>query len=213
MVWKDDIEVSLTISKGFRIGSGRAGLEVDLPVVKESLPNGATSYYTSNLSSTFRGLLRQSVHRMIQSTGLSHIASHEEDLFGTWVTEIGGRQREGKIQIKLVPSSETFETNSRTGIRIDEVFGSVAPKALFTYEVLEGNHKQLTLKFRLICNFPLDDDEAAILLAGLNGLLYDSIGGFASRGLGLIERVEIDQKFRDFADQHLKNKISKVIGD
>ncbi|MEM3586490.1 MAG: RAMP superfamily CRISPR-associated protein [Candidatus Jordarchaeaceae archaeon] len=206
MVWKEDINISLTISGGFRIGSGRAGLEVDLPVVKEHLPKSEKgSYYTSNFSSSLRGILRKSVRRIAQSTGLNAIANLEEALFGSWVTDLGSRKKEGKIKIKLVPpSSENVKNYSRTGIRIDEVFGSVAHQALFTYEVLEGEDKKLILKFKLTSDFPLSEDEAALLLAGLNGLTYDFIGGFASRGLGLIEKVEVDQKFVNFAKPHLE---------
>ncbi|MGQ9720801.1 MAG: RAMP superfamily CRISPR-associated protein [Candidatus Jordarchaeum sp.] len=210
MFWKEDIEVSLTISGSFRVGSGKAGLEVDLPVVKEYLNNGKISYYSSNFSSSLRGILRKSVRRMIQSTDMSALANLEEDLFGTWVTEPGRRKKEGKIQIKLtLPPSEGVKQYSRTGIRIDEVFGSVAHQALFTYEVLECEEKKLTLKFKLTSDFPLSEDDAALLLAGLNGLTYDFIGGFASRGLGLIEKVEVDQKFKDFAKQHLEKYLEK----
>ncbi|MBS7250212.1 MAG: hypothetical protein KIH08_06425 [Candidatus Freyarchaeota archaeon] len=209
MAWKEDIDISLTIGGGFRIGSGRAGLEVDLPVVKEHLPKSKKeSYYTSNLSSSLRGVLRKSVRRIVQSTGLSAIANLEEALFGSWVTELGARKKEGKIKIKLVPPpSENVKQYSRTGIKIDEVFGSVAHQALFTYEVLEGEDKKLILKFKLTSNFPLSEEEAAILLAGLNGLTYDFIGGFASRGLGLIEKVEVDQKFVNFAKPRLEKLI------
>jgi CRISPR/Cas system CSM-associated protein Csm3 (group 7 of RAMP superfamily) len=210
MAWKDDIKFSLTISVGFRIGSGRAELGVDLPVVKEPLHNGKYNYYTSNLSSSLRGVLRKSVHRLIQSTKLSPLAGLEEDLFGSWVTEVGTKQKEGKIRVEVIPSSsQNIKGYTRTGIRIDEVFGSVASQALFTYEVLEGDREKLTLSFRLTSTFPLSGDEAALILAGLNGLVYDSIGGFASRGLGLIEKVEIDQKFKDFAKQHLEKYLGK----
>jgi len=209
MVWNESIRVSLTISGALRIGSGRAGLEVDLPVVRENLSNGGSTFYSSNMPSSFRGSLRESVRRMINSTRLSSKASLEESLFGTWVTEAEARPMEGKLHVKLLPSNEPIRTTSRTGVEIDDVFGSVEQKKLFTYEVMEGGGDEVTLRFELTCLFPLSDEEAAVLLAGLNGLVYESIGGFASRGMGLIERVEVDGKFRDYAYPHLTKILSQ----
>jgi len=216
MVWKDEIEVSLVISKGLRVGSGRAGLEVDLPLVREHAPktnnssnSGGETFFTSNLASSFRGILRKSVQRMIGSTGLRSIEDSERSLFGSRVTDQDGMPVEGKIQVKLADQFEPVKSYVRTGVRIDEVFGSVAPGALFTYEVLEGESSKLSLKFRITCTFPLTEQEAALLLAGLNGLLYDSIGGFNSRGLGLIERVDVNSSFKDFALPHLRNLLKQ----
>nr|MDO8098754.1 RAMP superfamily CRISPR-associated protein [Candidatus Njordarchaeota archaeon] len=194
MGWKEDVEVSLTVTGLFRVGSGRGGLEVDLPATRDP----------SNLSSSLRGVLRKSVRRMIHSANLSSLAGCEEKIFGSWVASEGSQPAEGKLRVASLSSErEKSRRQRRTGIRIDGVFGSVAHGALFTYEASEGERGSLTLKFKLGFNYPLDDEEAASLLAGLNGLLYDSIGSFASRGLGIVEKVDIDQKFQQYANQTL----------
>jgi len=199
LVWRDRFTVSLTVSKCFRVGAGRTGLDVDLPVVSEKL-NGKSSHLCANLSSSFRGILRKSVHRSIESTGLSErpgYAGVEESLFGSVPQIDSGQTKEGKLLIRLSNDAQEvkLQTGKRTGVRIDPAFGSVVSEALFTYEYLTNEKGSIKLSFAVSPSYPLTDEESTALLAGINSLRYCGYGGFASRGMGIIGDVKIDEPF------------------
>lgn len=196
MTWGKSLDVTLIIRGGFRIGAGESSLEVSLPLVKK-IESGA------NLVSGFRGILRKSVKKMMISTKLSKLSGIEDNLFGSWVSKSGEATTEGKLHFELV-EFKPGKRISRTGIRINKKFHSVEAQALFTYEAIEDGNTGNILKFKITPLFPMTEEEAAVLLAGLNGLRYDSIGGFASRGMGLIDSLNVSKEFINYASPLLK---------
>ncbi len=192
MGWDKEFFVSLIIEGYLRIGGGRGGLISELPL--------SDKY---NLPSSFKGVLRKSIRRVIQSINLSCYSDVETRLFGSRVGESGEEALEGKLLFEL----SDFKTSGRkilTGIRIDPSFGSVKSGALFDYEVYQT---VISLTFIIRPMFELTDEESAILLAGLKSLTYDSIGSFASRGIGIIKRVDIKSDFGTYAESHLRKLV------
>jgi len=213
LAWKERFMVSLTISKCFRVGAGRTGLDVDLPIVSVK-SNGKSSHLCANLSSSFRGILRKSVHGFLESTGLSERPGYvgvEDSLFGS-APQIGyGQTKEGKLLIRLSNDAEEAElqTGKRTGVRVDFAFGSVVREALFTYEYLTNEKGSIKLSFTVSPSYPLTDEESTALLAGINSLRYCGYGGFASRGMGIIEDVKIDEGFLRHSTPLLKAALTE----
>jgi hypothetical protein len=202
MTWTKSFDVTLRINSGFRIGAGESSLEVSLPLVKK-IECGA------NLVSSFRGVLRKSVKKMIASTKLSKLSGVEENLFGSWISKRGEETTEGKLHFQLV-DFKPGKKISRTGIRMDNKFNSVQAQALFIYESIEGGDTGNILTFKITPLFPLTEEEVAVLLAGLNGLYYDNIGGFASRGMGIIDSLKVSKEFTNYAMPILKRKLEGV---
>nr|MDO8118450.1 hypothetical protein [Candidatus Sigynarchaeota archaeon] len=200
--WTKSIHVIAWVDS-LRIGGHAGRGVVDLPISREK-----GSWISTNIASTFRGTLRRTCHVMLRSTSVQ--ISHEDPemtLFGTYH---GGNpqatSREGKIKIvlrKLEASSGTCVT--RNGIRIDPLTGSVETNALYNYEYIAKAASQevrngIALDFEIEIVPALDEIEAAVLLGSIQALKYASLGGFKSRGLGLIRDVEIkDADFIEFA--------------
>jgi CRISPR/Cas system CSM-associated protein Csm3 (group 7 of RAMP superfamily) len=94
--------------------------------------------------------------------------------------------------------------NVRTSIRIDGRYGSVEEGGLWNYECVDGD-SPIKLGFNLDFLYPIDELKAGLLLAGLRLLRYEHIGGFGSRGMGLIEEVGVEpDSFRAFAEGGIK---------
>lgn len=183
--WTETIKVNLTL-RNFRIGKGRSSGEIDLPV------SDAPQFFTSS----FKGLLRGSMLR----------ACHVFNLPPESVISLLGREviskdveREGKIKVSF-PNPEVINDRNVTqpvklhGIRIDPDFKSVEHGALFTYEAYypASVTAPLQLTFLIIPEFPLKENEVSLLVAGLNGLQWESFGGFGSRGGGIIEGIHVE---------------------
>lgn len=172
--WANSIEVSLKVNR-FRVG----GMQEDADL--GSIPLKYTA-------SSIKGLLRKAVIRAINSLNLKAI--NESEIFGEG-------DREGKIQVIIEPGEELKMI--RYGIKIDPFTGSVRHGHLFSYSFSEVER----IKFRLKPIVKITKEEAKILYYGLNYLRYDTIGGFGSRGMGLIEEVEIDSNFRKFVEDSI----------
>ena len=167
--WEGDIAVMLKI-RNLRIGGGSSG-EADLAC----LP----IHYSG---SSIKGLLRKSARRVANSIDTE---SYEEKFFGS-------PNKEGKVQVIMLNSAG--EKRIRHGIKIDPRFLSVSHGHLFSYEYTTIER----LSFVLRPVFRLSVEEAKFLYYTLNFLRYESIGGFGSRGIGLIEDLEIQREFVEF---------------
>lgn len=172
--WVGDVKVVLKV-KPFRVGGAQE--DVDLG----SIP-------LKHVGSSIKGILRKSAKKMANSLGIKGL---DKDIFGD-------ENREGKIQI-LLESSEDSEKEkvARYGIKLEPRLGSVKHGHLFSYSFLTIEEIQFII--RPISK--LTKEEARFLLQSLNYLRYESLGSFGSRGLGLIEDVHVDEKFRRFAEE------------
>jgi CRISPR type III-B/RAMP module RAMP protein Cmr1 len=171
-MWRGDIDVELKI-RSLRIGKGIPTESVDLPV-------SPINYSGSSI----KGVLRKAARRVSHSA-YPDLKDLEKDVFGD-------ENREGKIHITTKKSSS--EKNVRFGIKIDPKFGSVESGHLFSYEYLAVD----SLRFSIRPVFPLNKKEALLIYCALNFLRFESLGGFGSRGLGLIEDVCISEKFVEY---------------
>ncbi len=171
MKWHGDIDVKLKI-KSLRVGGLEPEEDVDLGTVPAE--------YTA---SSIRGLLRKAAKRVSSSLG---IKGFDREIFGDVDSE-------GRIQIivKYVPKSGK---EKRYGIKIDPSTGSVKSGHLFSYNFLTLDELYFTIRPLL----GLKEDEAKFLFYALNYLRYETLGGFGSRGMGLIEDVEICEDFLKF---------------
>lgn len=172
--WVNAVEVSLKV-KRLRVG----GMQEDVDL--GSIPLKYTA-------SSIKGLLRKSVKRALNSLNLNGFSD---------VEIFGDDDREGKIQVLVEPSEELKLV--RYGIKIDPFTGSVKHGHLFSYSFLEIERIKFTLKPII----GITREEAKLLYYGLNYLRYDTIGGFGSKGMGLVEDVEIDDDFRKFVEESL----------
>jgi len=170
MYWYGDIDVKLKISS-LRVGGLEPEGDVDLGAVPVE--------YTA---SSIRGILRKAARKASNSLG---IKSFEREIFGD-------ADNEGKIQI--IVKSVQNQKEKRYGIKIDPSFGSVKSGHLFSYSFLILDE----LNFAIRPVLGLRREEAEFLLYALNYLRYESLGGFGSRGMGLIEDVEICGDFLKF---------------
>ena len=174
-MWNEDIDVELQV-KGLRIGRGMPEYNVDLP----TLP-------VDYASSSIRGVLRKAARRVVNSINILGLDGVEPEVFGS-------ENKEGKIQIVMKKKSNTSSTCKRYGIKIDPKFGSVKHGHLFSYEYIPVE----TLNFSIKPLLPLSDKEALLIYCSLNFLRYESLGGFGSRGFGLIEDVCLPDKFIEY---------------
>ena len=171
-VWNENIDVELKI-RGLRIGKGMPKYDINLP----TLP-------VDYASSSIKGVLRKAARRVVNSIGGLGL-DLESDVFGS-------EDREGKIQIAV--KSLNCDTCKRYGIKIDPKFGSAKSGHLFLYEYLPIE----ILKFSIKPILPLNAKEALLIYCSLNFLRYESLGGFGSRGFGLIEDVQVSDRFREY---------------
>jgi CRISPR type III-B/RAMP module RAMP protein Cmr1 len=171
-MWNRDINVELQV-KGLRIGTGIARYTVDLP----TLP-------VDYAGSSIRGVLRKAARKVVNS--ISGLDGVESEVFGN-------ENKEGKIQI-VVESTNICNSYETYGIKTDPQFGSVKYGHLFSYEYIPVE----TLKFSVKPLLPLNDKEVLLIYYSLNFLRYESLGGFGSRGFGLIEDVIISDEFKGY---------------
>jgi len=191
MMWYDKIRVALDI-RGFRVGRGYGEVDVDLPSVK---PEYA--------SSSIKGLLRREAEKVVN---LNLFNLDKRVLFSVFGSELGlesetlKETKEGKIRICEV-KSDVSSAIKRYGIKVSPLFGSVELNHLFSYEYIPARK----LEFSILPMFPLTGEEALLLYCSINFLNHDCLGGFGSRGLGLIEKVRISENFENFVRGTLKN--------
>ncbi len=171
--WFDEIEVSLFL-RNLRIG-GAKDEEVDLGV--------APLRYAA---SSIKGLLRKAAIRVSNSLNTKDLT---KQIFGE-------SDSEGKIQITVEECGES-SINKRFGVKIDPRLGSVKERHLFSYKFLALE----CLKFKIKPLVELSEEESKFLFYCLNYLRYESLGGFGSRGIGLIEDVKIDDSFVRFLEE------------
>ncbi len=216
-MFDDEIFIKLTIDR-FRVGAGSSSLFVELPLA--AAKKGTSPYlqpFFQLYTSSFRGLLRSSFVRVISHKNEVDISTVEKhpiitSLFGSWITEDTAEKKEGKLTIFF----EDYEPKSLIkkvlkGIRIDPYFGVVKHQALFSYEFVYPLTDEIPsftrLTFKIEPKFPLTDEEVVYLFAALNGLRWESFGGFKSRGLGTIYDVSIEN--HDFV-KHAKEHFDAV---
>jgi len=202
-MWKDEFEVVLKISFGMRIGGGSALAGSHLPVAREILEDSHYKTASINIVSSFRGVLRKSIRRVLSSIPqLNQKGAVERSLFGGWIED---SPSEGKIIVSFVDLGKHV-VSERIGITVSDIFGSVISGRLFSYEFLEPlNDDYIQLRFKITPVLPLNEVEGAVLLAGLRSLKYDSLGGFGSRGLGLITEIRLDPKFEEVFSEKLRD--------
>lgn len=178
-MWSEDIDVELKI-KGLRIGKGSLDHNINLPTLS-----------VNYASSSIKGVLRKAARRVINSINGLEFNGAESEVFGS-------ENKEGKIQIivKSVKFNGACKIK-RHGIKIDPVFGVVMHAHLFSYEYVPVD----ILKFSIRPLLPLDDKEALLIYYSLNFMRYESLGGFGSRGLGLIEDVRLSHKFKEYVSK------------
>lgn len=172
-MWNKEIDVELQV-RGLRIGTGIPKHDINLP----TLP-------VDYASSSIKGVLRKAARRVVNSINGLDLDGVESEIFGS-------ENEEGKMQI--VMKSTTSSTCKRYGIKVDPKFGSVKHGHLFSYEYLPVK----ILKFSIKPLLPLSDREALLIYYSLNFLRYESLGGFGSRGFGLIEDVRLSDKFKEY---------------
>ncbi|MFN3384500.1 MAG: RAMP superfamily CRISPR-associated protein [Archaeoglobaceae archaeon] len=170
--WFGEIKVDLFL-RSLRIG-GSKDEEVDLGIVPLR--------YTA---SSIKGLLRKASIRVSNSAGVKDLT---KQIFGD-------SDSEGKIQITVEECGEN-SVNKRFGIKIDPRLGSVKEGHLFSYKFL--TLECLRVKIRPLVK--LSEEEAKFLFYCLNYLRYEALGGFGSRGIGLIEDIKIDDNFTRFLE-------------
>lgn len=172
-MWVGNIEVEFKI-RSLRIGSGMTFGNVDLPTL--------SMRYSG---SSIKGILRKAAKKVMSSIG-GHDPEVENVIFGD-------KNREGKIQIVVLGDSNA-KNNTRFGIRIDPKTGSVKTGHLFSYSYLRIDN----LRFLIRPVLPLNNKEVTLIYHALNFLRYETLGGFGSRGFGLIEDVRISESFREY---------------
>ena len=215
--WDKGVRVTLRIRSPFRVGAGRGGLGAELPLLKRKGRGGKAEDFVPFIPvSSFKGLLRGSVMRASLLLGLGGEGERAiTRLFGSTPPTLGTRQDTEEGILKFGAEEEeqpSLKIRERTSIRIDERYGAVARGALWDYEYAESNDL-IRLHFSISFTYPIDPLEAALLVAGVRLLLYDSIGGFRSRGMGLIEEVSLAPKeFTSFAEECLKELLGRRNG-
>ncbi|MHA1250294.1 MAG: RAMP superfamily CRISPR-associated protein [Candidatus Helarchaeota archaeon] len=198
--WNKNIAIELYLDN-LRIGGIQQYSNIKLPIFREN-----NDWVCINLCSSFKGALRNSIRTMINSIKLSSkLANIEVNLLGS-VFGNAGRSIEGKLQFnidykKTIQNNNDINIPCLYGIKINNLFNSTESASLFNYEFLNGNIK---LYFHIIPIIPLTEIEAAVLLGGLKFLYLRGIGGFNSKGIGIIKNVKIQQDFEKFAHNKLK---------
>lgn len=173
-MWFEDISVKLKINN-LRIGGIKR--DVDLTTLEPIFA-----------ASGIKGVLRKSALRVVKSI-------EKFKGFEKIIAEVFGDENvEGKIQIQIEETS--FDKLVRFGIRINRKTNSVEEGKLFSYQLISIKE----IKFKIRPTVPLRKEEALLLFMALNFLRFDAIGGFASRGIGIVENLEIDEKFRKFCE-------------
>jgi len=194
--WRQPISVKIWMDR-FRIGGTSQEDSIDLPVLKDLASED--SWYNIGIVSGFRGVLRRATRLLIAQKSFQKYRSIDASLFGS---ELGASQEmEGKLKFQLEPNtSKNVHISTNYGIRINPQFGSVEPNALFNYETVEGD---ICIEIKIRPLIPLTKDESIILLGALRLLSYDCLGGFTSKGFGLITKIIIEDTFTQFADSFL----------
>ncbi len=206
--WSNIIKVTIIIENTFRVGSRIAyKTNSDLPIA--TVGTGKNSKRPYLPPSSLKGMVRTACQKAIS-------ISKKEDFEEAYIRLFGSEpskkklSKEGKLRFYETHETEEKLTKlgtdaimNRNGIRIDKVVGSVAYQSLFEFDFIDfGKHTNLS--FSIYPVFPIKEDEAAVLIAGLRLLKYDTIGGFGSRGFGIIQDVEITpDEFVNFAEKAL----------
>ncbi|MEM2143537.1 MAG: RAMP superfamily CRISPR-associated protein [Candidatus Thorarchaeota archaeon] len=206
-VWMRDtpVNVVLTISTPFRVGGARGeAVGADLPVLSVEYNGGLVPVIPA---SSIRGVLRDAVETLVYSCpSPDRLIGCVETLFGSLPPPRSkdrpfnpGPTKAGVVRIVSRPIQKGLSSGkivSRRSVRINDVFGTAEHRALFDYECVEPEAgSDLSIEFGLWLTYPLDELTAAVLLGGLRMLKYAGIGGFKSRGMGLITNVKIDPEF------------------
>ncbi|MHA1309982.1 MAG: RAMP superfamily CRISPR-associated protein [Candidatus Helarchaeota archaeon] len=198
--WNNSINVEVWVNN-LRIGGNQQYSRIKLPVFLEN-----NSWICLNLCSSFKGTLRNAIKILLNSIKIQDkYLKINENLFGSnYKSE--GKNLAGKLQFdldydKILQENKNSDINYIYGIKIDPYFNCVKSKSLYTYEFINDNIK---LFFNIKPIFPLTEIEASILLGGLRFLYLRGLGGFNSKGIGIIHKIKIQQDFVEFANKQLK---------
>ncbi|MEQ9715148.1 MAG: RAMP superfamily CRISPR-associated protein [Candidatus Asgardarchaeia archaeon] len=209
MIYNKPIEVIIEIKGFFRIGGETDFRSAFLPLARNKSSKIPISLV--NMTSSFKGILRKSAMRFINSKILSQNNELKNMLTNSLFKLFG---KSGKMQGTIIFEFVGFEDtvlriDIRPGIKINPVFGSIEEKHIFFYEYVYNSYnclKNIKLKFRMTPLYPLNEYDCILLFTAINGLRYDNIGGFNSRGGGFIENILVDENFTNRAKK-IVNKL------
>lgn|GEM_PF-2210149 len=217
-----NVKVRLYI-KSIRVGSREGTERSDLPAFFAKLLDGNFSVLPA---STFKGILRRSAEKAIMSYKLSKEIAEKlieayNHLFGvtsyfSLTYDIEAKKVLLKpiknevtspsilrFQVEPIKTSE-LKIKRRASIRVNDKLLSVEKNALWDYEFISVDFVDVNI----ISTREINKYEKLLLYFALNNLKYDSIGGFGSRGIGLIEDVKIlDSNFETEAKSIAKEVI------
>ncbi|RLG82673.1 MAG: hypothetical protein DRO40_07080 [Thermoprotei archaeon] len=157
--------------------------------------------------SSFRGYLRHLARIVVSHTGNKYLNAYLS-LFGSDIREYDPNihlvSKEGKLIVSLSQglNESDFKVGIRPGIRVNRTTGTTAKEALFFSEYVEIISKK-PIVFNLEFKEPLSKEEEVLLAATLNLMKNGgTLGGWISKGMGLIRRIEVEPK--DFLKKSLK---------
>ena len=188
------VEGVLVNETPLRVGSGKDrgfASSVDNPVIRMRVQSGGESLELPYIpGSSIKGALRALLGSFLRSKGQGNVEEVLEGIFGS--TELASHVVVDDAYPIGIPSISV-----RTGIKIDNKFGSVERGYLYTMEYVEPGARW---KFRMeIFNIDLSspDDERARALRFLLDALFEGlvrIGGRKSVGLGRIRLIKEETK-------------------
>jgi len=187
------VEGVLVNETPLRIGAGRDrgfATSVDNPVIRISIPaDGEVLELPYIPGSSIKGALRAMVGSFLRSEGREDVNEILEGIFGS--TELASHVIIDDAYPIGIP-----KISVRTGIKIDNRFGSVERKLLYKMEYVEPGSKW---RFRMeIINIDINsDDKRAKALRFILNALFEGlvrIGGRKSIGLGRVRLLRDETK-------------------
>jgi CRISPR/Cas system CSM-associated protein Csm3 (group 7 of RAMP superfamily) len=181
----------------FRVGSNVVSSEyVDLPSFAAQV-TGATYYLVP--ASSLKGILRRSTESI-----LNYFKNDKKtDMEKAYVCLFGNQENRGIIRIIPKPANK-FESQIRTSIKVDKIFGSVSEHTLFNYQYWESVDEPAKLEFEINFARRPSEDEVFLLISSLMAVRGSTIGGFGSRGMGIINDVKLE--YNDFNQEYQEAK-------
>jgi len=203
------LKVKLYI-QNIRIGCREGTERSDLPVFLVKLGNGESLGFTA---SAFKGLLRRAAEKVLILGKFSKDLSEKlidaykslfgestyfnlkyddkyEDIILTASENKSPTQSKLRFLVEPIPGNTNIQR--RASIRVNDRFLSVERGALWDYEFLSVD----TIDVNIISTKDTNKYEKMLLYLALTNLKYESIGGFGSRGIGIVEEVKIlDEEF------------------
>lgn len=199
-----------------RIGTGRATVELEHPVIKDVL---GTPYIPG---SSLKGRIRSEFERIAKSLGKpvceaplvgnmcgSRTKDEEELCAACKVFGTAGRlfARASKVTCRdAYPTSEVRQTEIRESVAIERETKRAAPGRLFSVEAVP---RGTTFDLEIIFENP-EDEELKLFLAALKSVEDLGVGGHTSRGYGKVE-IRIHKMIERSARYYLGEEGEKII--